>query len=112
MGNIKNVTDEDFQKEVLEWPQPVLVDFWAPWCAPCRALAPIIEELAQEFSDKVKVVKLNVDDSPETAYKYGIRGIPTVILFINGQPVEQFVGLTTKERLTQAIENHLQPEFD
>ncbi len=107
MADILHVTDQNFQKEVLESAKPVLVDFWAPWCAPCRALAPIIEEIAQELSDKIKVVKLNVDESPEAPIMYGIRGIPTVILFVDGKPVEQFVGLTTKERLMSVIEKHL-----
>ncbi len=112
MGTVQNVTDQDFQREVLDSAVPVLVDFWAPWCAPCRALAPIVEEIAQEFKDTVKVVKLNVDDNPETAIRYGIRGIPTLLLFVNGKVVEQFVGLTTKDRIVQAIQRNLKPAFD
>lgn len=112
MSNIKSVTDQEFQKEVLESPIPVMIDFWAPWCHPCRALAPIIEELAEKFEGRVKIMKINVDENPETPIRYGVRGIPTVILFMNGKVVEQFVGLTTLERLEQTIKNHLTPEFD
>ena len=112
MNAVQNVTDQDFQKEVLDSSVPVLVDFWAPWCAPCRALAPIVEEIAQEYREQLKVVKLNVDDNPETAIRYGIRGIPTLILFVNGKVAEQFIGLTTKERIVQAIRRHMKPSFE
>jgi thioredoxin 1 len=98
------LTDANFQREVLESEQPVLVDLWAPWCGPCRMLSPIIEELAATHAGTVKVGKLNVDDSPETAGKYGVSSIPTVLVFNGGELVERFVGLQPKERYERAVE--------
>lgn len=98
------LTDANFQVEVLESEQPVLVDLWAPWCGPCRMLAPTIEELAGDYAGSVKVGKLNVDDSPETAGKYGVSSIPTVLLFAGGEVVERFVGLQPKARYEQALQ--------
>jgi thioredoxin 1 len=102
-GNLNEVTDNNFAAEVLEAGQPVLVDFWAPWCGPCRIIAPHLEELDSERDD-LTVVKLNVDENPETAAKYGIMSIPTLILFKNGQVAKQVVGALPKARLQQELE--------
>ena len=102
-GAINEVTDINFAAEVLEASQAVLVDFWAPWCGPCRIVAPHLEELNSERDD-LTVVKLNVDENPETAAKYGIMSIPTLILFKNGQVAKQVVGALPKARLQQEIE--------
>jgi thioredoxin 1 len=102
-GAINEVTDNNFAAEVLESPQPVLVDFWAPWCGPCRIIAPHLEELNSERED-LTVVKLNVDDNPQTAAKYGIMSIPTLILFKNGEVAKQVVGALPKARLQQELE--------
>ncbi len=107
MGNVLNVTDESFEQEVKKADVPVLVDFWAPWCGPCRALAPVIDELASEFEGKLKVVKVNTDDSLQTAQNYHISGIPTLIIFKNGEPVEQMVGNHKKSTLTDVLNKHL-----
>ena len=100
------VTDANFDQEVLQSDLPVLVDFWAPWCGPCKLMAPIIEELAKEFEGKAKVVKLNVDENPQTAQKYGIMSIPTLIIFKNGQIAEQLIGLRPKEEISQRLQTH------
>jgi thioredoxin 1 len=89
-------TVDEFEKEVLQSDIPVLVDFWAPWCGPCRMLTPTIEELSQEYEGKIKIVKVNTDELPMVAMQYGIRGIPTVILFVNGEPADVKVGLQPK----------------
>jgi thioredoxin 1 len=102
-GNLTEVTDNNFAAEVLEAGQPVLVDFWAPWCGPCRIIAPHLEELDNERDD-LTVVKINVDENPETAAKYGIMSIPTLILFKNGQVAKQVVGALPKARLQQELE--------
>jgi thioredoxin 1 len=102
-GAIIDVTDANFQAEVIESDTPVLVDFWAPWCGPCRIVAPHLEELNDERED-LRVVKLNVDDNPGTASKYGIMSIPTMILFKNGQVAKQVIGALPKARLQQEIE--------
>lgn len=101
------VTDDNFEEEVLEAPLPVLTDFWADWCAPCHVLAPIIEQVAAEYDGKLKVTKLDVDTNPLTATRYGIRGIPTMILYKEGQPVETLVGWMPKEQLVGKLEPHL-----
>ncbi|HAA84080.1 MULTISPECIES: thioredoxin [Thermodesulfobacterium] len=101
------VTDETFETEVLKSPIPVLVDFWAAWCGPCRVIAPIIDELAEEFEGKVKVMKLNVDENPVTPGKYGIRAIPTLIIFKNGEPVEVIVGAVSKNTIVNALNKAL-----
>jgi thioredoxin 1 len=98
MAGITEVTDSNFQAEVLESDQPVLVDFWAPWCGPCRVVAPVLEEIAGERDD-VRIVKLNTDENPQTAGSYGILSIPTMILFKHGQPVKQIVGAKPKRAL-------------
>jgi len=103
MANVPEVSDANFEAEVLKAAQPVLVDFWAPWCGPCRMIAPIIEQLLGENAATVKVVKINVDDSPNTAATHGISAIPTVMLFKDGQVVERFVGVQPKSRLQEAI---------
>ena len=89
MNNVNAVTDENFKKEVLESNTPVLVDFWAPWCAPCRIVAPVVEEISNEYNRFIKVVKLNTDENPMTATAYRIMGIPTLGIFLNGQMVDQ-----------------------
>ncbi|MGM0597820.1 MAG: thioredoxin [Myxococcota bacterium] len=91
-----NVTDANFNKEVLKSTMPVLVDFWAPWCGPCRMVGPTIEKLGKEYSGKAKVVKLDVQDNPKTATKYGVRSIPTVAVFKNGKPVGSLIGARQK----------------
>lgn len=104
---VQDVTDQSFETDVLQSSDPVLVDFWAAWCAPCRMLSPTIDQIAQDFSGRAKVVKLNVDDNRETSAKYGIRGIPTLLLFKNGQLRDQVVGATSRENIARLIENQL-----
>jgi thioredoxin 1 len=103
---VKEVSDSSFEKDVLGSSKPVLVDFWAQWCTPCRMLAPTVEAVAQQYSDSANVVKLNVDDNPTTAQRYGIKGIPTLILFRQGKEVERVVGATSKESITRMIEKY------
>ncbi len=97
------MSDDSFDGEVLQSPTPVLIDFWAPWCAPCRAIAPVVEELARDYAGKLKVVKMNVDDNPRTPSRYGVRGIPNLILFHGGEVKEQIVGAVPKAQLVKAI---------
>ena len=104
MADIKHVTDTDFQAEVLESDQPVLVDFWAPWCGPCRVVAPVLEEIAQERAEDLKIVKLNTDDNPHTAANYGILAIPTMLLFRNGAEAHRIQGAMPKKRLEAELE--------
>ena len=101
--DILEVGDSSFESEVLKSDKPVLVDFWAPWCGPCRAIAPIVEELAENFGDKVKFTKCNVDENPTTPTKYGIKSIPTLIFFKEGDVVEQITGMVAKSKLEDAI---------
>ncbi len=102
-----SVSDESFKVEVLESEQPVLVDFWAEWCAPCKMIGPIVEDLSNEYVGKFKFTKLNVDDSPNTAAQYGVRGIPTLLIFHGGQPVDQVVGAVPKNVLKGRVDNAL-----
>ena len=104
---VSEVTDSSFEKDVLQSSKPVLVDFWAAWCAPCRMLAPTIDAIAEQFSDSAGVVKVNVDDNTSTAQRYGIKGIPTLILFSGGKEVERVVGATSKESISRMIEKHV-----
>lgn len=103
MSDIMTISDASFEKEVLQAEKPVLVDFWAPWCAPCLALMPIIEEIARTYGDQIKIAKINVDENPEIPQKYGIRGIPTLIFFSKGQVEETLVGLQPKEKIIEII---------
>jgi thioredoxin 1 len=102
-GNIIELSDAGFDETVHKATEPVLVDFWAPWCGPCRMLAPIIEQVANEFAGKAKVCKLNTDDARDTAVEFGISAIPTVILFKGGQIQKKWVGLTSKKDISEAI---------
>jgi len=104
---VKDVSDSSFEKEVLGAAKPVLVDFWAEWCAPCRMLAPTVKDIAEQYGESATVVKLNVDDNPSTAQRYGIKGIPTLILFRDGKEVERLVGATPKESIVKMIDKHI-----
>lgn len=106
--NLTKLTDDNFKKEVLESNQIVLVDFWAPWCGPCKKLGPTIEELADKYHDKIKFGKLNVDNGKKTAGTYGIRSIPTVGIFKNGKPVDGFVGLRSKSEVEALLLKNLE----
>ena len=108
MGTITEVGDNNFETEVIQSALPVLVDFWAPWCGPCKSIAPIIEEVAGTYAGKLKVAKLNVDDHPATASRYGIRGIPNLIILKGGAVKEQIVGAVPKAKLVSAIEKAIQ----
>ncbi len=103
---VTEVSDSSFEKDVLGAGKPVLVDFWAEWCAPCRMLAPTVAAVAEQYGETAGVVKLNVDDNPSTAQRYGIKGIPTLILFRDGKEVERVVGATSKESITKMIDKY------
>lgn len=103
MANVQEVSDASFEAEVLKSGVPVLVDFWAPWCAPCRMLGPIVEQLATENAGSIKVTKINIDESPNVAAGYGVSAIPTLMIFKNGEVVERFVGVQPKQRLQTAL---------
>jgi thioredoxin 1 len=107
MSQVNNVTDDNFKQEVLDSEKPVLVDFWASWCAPCRMLAPTIDEVAKDFDDRAKVVKLNVDENGATSMKYNIKGIPTLLLFKDGVIKDQIVGATSKDNIARMIEDQI-----
>jgi thioredoxin 1 len=104
---VQTFTDANFAETVLKAAQPVLVDFWAPWCGPCKRLAPTVEALATDYAGKVTIGKMNVDDNPDTAFKFQIRGIPALLLFKNGEVVEQVVGLSPKEDLKRVIDKYV-----
>ena len=106
-NNITAITDHSFDKDVAESQLPVLVDFWATWCGPCKAIAPILEDLAQTYEGKLKIVKLDVDNNPATPPKFGVRGIPTLILFKDGQVQATQVGLLNKSELASFIDSHI-----
>ena len=103
MANVVQVTDATFDGEVLKADLPVLIDFWAPWCGPCKAIAPVVEQLSEEYAGRLKVVKMNVDDNPETPSRYGVRGIPNLIVFKGGQVRDQIIGAVPKAQLVKAI---------
>jgi thioredoxin 1 len=107
MSKPTDVTDGTFEAEVLKSDKPVLVDFWAPWCGPCRMVSPLVEELAEEYGGKVKFLKLNTDDNVNTAATYGIRSIPTLLIFKGGQPVDQIIGFRPKGDLKRVIDKAL-----
>ena len=102
--NVVEFTDDNWQAEVVDSSVPVLVDFWAPWCGPCRAIAPVVEELARENQGTFKIGKVNIDDNPDVAMNYGVNSIPTLMIFKKGEVVDRFVGLQSKSRLQQAID--------
>ncbi len=102
--HVKTATDGNFQQEVLASPLPALVDFWAEWCGPCRAIGPLVDKLAEEHQGKINVFKMNVDENPETPAKYGVRGIPTIILVQGGKVIDQIVGSVPKNALDQFVQ--------
>lgn len=101
--NVREISDSDFQAQVLSAKVPTLVDFWAPWCGPCKSIAPVLEELAKEFAGKVQIMKLNVDENPRTPSQYNVRGIPNLVIFKNGEVVDQIVGAVPKDQLQAAL---------
>ncbi|MDX1344959.1 MAG: thioredoxin TrxA [Sedimenticolaceae bacterium] len=105
--NIIEVTDDSFEEEVLNSSEPVLVDYWAEWCGPCKMITPVLEEIASDYSGKIKVVKLNIDDNPDTPPKFGIRGIPTLMLFKGGEVEATKVGALSKSQLTAFIDSSI-----
>ena len=107
MGHPSAVTDATFEEEVINSDIPVLVDFWADWCAPCKMIAPIVDDLSTEFDGKMKFAKLDVDANPQAAMKYGVRGIPTLLIFSGGSPIDQIVGAVPKGTLKSRVENAL-----
>jgi thioredoxin 1 len=106
---VREVSDASFEKDVLQSEVPVLVDFWAAWCAPCRMIAPLVDAVAEEYVGSAAVVKLNVDDNPSTSQRYGIKGIPTLILFRGGKEEERVVGAVSKDSLSRLLGKHAAP---
>jgi thioredoxin 1 len=102
--HVSEVTDADFNQEILESPLPALVDFWAPWCGPCRIMGPILEEIGEEYKDRVRVAKMNVDDNVNTPARYGVRGIPALLLFKKGELVDQIIGAVPKAQVVGLLE--------
>ncbi|MFN8543818.1 MAG: thioredoxin [Candidatus Binatia bacterium] len=107
MADLQAVSDDTFESEVVQSGTPVLIDFWAPWCAPCRAIAPVVEEISRDYAGRIKVVKMNVDDNPRTPVRFGVRGIPNLIIFHGGEVKEQIVGAVPKTQLVKAIDRVL-----
>tara|TARA_Y100001960_G_C14638125_1_gene809354 strand:+ start:837 stop:1163 length:327 start_codon:yes stop_codon:yes gene_type:complete len=105
--NITHVSDDSFEQEVLESEKPVLIDYWAEWCGPCKMIAPVLDEVASEYADKIRVAKLNIDENPATPPKYGIRGIPTLMLFKNGEVEATKVGAVSKAQLTAFLDENI-----
>ena len=105
--NVREVSDSSFEADVLNSDRPVLVDFWAPWCAPCRMLAPTVEAVADKYAATAGVVKLNVDDNPSVSQRYGIKGIPTLILFKDGREAERVVGATSESAISRMLDKHV-----
>jgi thioredoxin 1 len=105
--HVSEVTDANFEQEILESSLPALVDFWAAWCGPCRIIGPIVEEIAEEYKDRAKVAKMNVDDNVNTPARYGVRGIPALLLFKNGELVDQIIGAVPKAQLVGLLEKAL-----
>jgi thioredoxin 1 len=106
-GDILHVTDDSFEQDVLKSEQPVLVDYWAEWCGPCKMIAPILDEIAGQYADRIKIAKLNIDENPGTPPKYGIRGIPTLMLFKDGNVEATKVGAVSKSQLTAFIDSNI-----
>ncbi|MEH2292414.1 thioredoxin [Nostoc sp.] len=107
MSKAAQVTDSSFKQEVLDSDVPVLVDFWAPWCGPCRMVAPVVEEISEQYEGQIKVVKVNTDENPQVASQYGIRSIPTLMIFKGGQKVDMVVGAVPKTTLATTLEKYL-----
>jgi len=107
MKSLVHFSDSSFKQDVLESELPVLVDFWAEWCGPCHMIAPIVEQIAQDYQGRLKVGKLNVDENPQIAAQFGIRGIPTLLLFDKGKPVEQIIGAVPKAQIQTKLDAHL-----
>ena len=105
--NVREVSDSSFENDVLKSDRPVLVDFWAAWCAPCRMLSPIVEAVAEKYANSARVVKLNVDDNPSVSQRFGIKGIPTLILFKNGREEERVVGATSEQAISRMLDKHV-----
>jgi thioredoxin 1 len=109
MGNVKQITDTTFEQDVLKADGLVLVDFWAPWCGPCRAVAPVLEQIAAQYTGRVTVAKLNVDENPQTQARYGVRSIPTIALFKGGEVVDGVLGAAPQPFFAQMLDKHLEP---
>lgn len=103
-GNVKEISDNDFDSEVLQSDIPVLVDFWAPWCGPCKSIAPVLEDVAGDYAGKIKIVKINVDENPKSPHSYDVRGIPNLVFFKGGKVVERVVGAVPKDQLVTVVQ--------